>query len=301
VLTVRNEELGTALERLVQTQRQLVMQEKLAALGSLTAGIAHEIKNPLNFVSNFAEVSTRLTDEIVERLQPELGRVSASAKDELGELLGELRVSVVKIREHGMRASGIVSGMALHAGASGGRHEVADLNSVLGQSVTLAAHGLLQHREHGLDVRITTEYDANLGPVEIDVEEISRVFVNLINNARHAVEENGRRLGPGYAPVIAVRTLDCRDRVEVRIRDNGGGVPRHLLDKIFVPFFTTKPPGEGTGLGLSISHDIVTRGHGGELRVDSVEGEFAEFIVALPKPLRNVDRGSHPAADPRAT
>ncbi len=281
-LRERNDDLAQALERLVETQRQLVTQEKLAALGSLTAGIAHEIKNPLNFVSNFAEVSARLTDEIVERLQPELGRFERTAREDLDELLRDLRLTVTKISEHGLRASGIVSGMALHARASSGRREVADLNGVLAQSVTLASHGLLQHREDGLDVRITTDYDPNVGPVAIDVQDITRVFVNLINNARHAVGQNAKRLGPGYAPVINVCTRARGNRVEVRVRDNGVGVPKELLDRIFVPFFTTKPSGEGTGLGLSISHDIVNRGHGGELRVESVEGEFAEFIVALP-------------------
>jgi predicted ATPase/signal transduction histidine kinase/tRNA A-37 threonylcarbamoyl transferase component Bud32 len=291
-LTERNDELGAALERLVETQKQLVTQEKLAALGSLTAGVAHEIKNPLNFVTNFADVSRRLSDEIAERLEPEIAALSRDAREEVGELLSELRLAVGKIREHGMRASGIVNGMAMHARQSGGHRELADLNGVLGQSVTLASHGLLQSRENGVNVRITTEYDSNVGAVEIDVPDMTRVFVNLINNARHAVEQNGKKLGPGYAPTIRVCTRDRGDRVEVRVRDNGVGVPRDLLDKIFVPFFTTKPPGEGTGLGLSISHDIVTRGHKGELRVDSVEGEFAEFIVALPK--------RRPAASPMA-
>jgi histidine kinase len=282
-LTERNDELGAALERLVETQKQLVTQEKLAALGSLTAGIAHEIKNPLNFVANFADVAGRLSGEIAERLEPETASLSRDTREEVEDLLSELRVAVGKIREHGIRASGIVNGMAMHARQSGGRRELADLNGVLGQSVTLATHGLVQSRENGVDVRITTEYDGNVGAVEIDVPDMTRVFVNLINNARHAVEQNGKRLGPGYSPTIRVCTRDRGDRVEVRVRDNGAGVPRDLLDKIFVPFFTTKPPGEGTGLGLSISHDIVTRGHKGELRVDSVEGEFAEFIVAIPK------------------
>jgi signal transduction histidine kinase len=194
--------------------------------------------------------------------------------------LEELQSTTRKIREHGARATAIVNGMAMHARKSGGEREATDLNSLLAQSVMLATRGARGQRR---DVQISTDYDASAGNLYTVAQDLSRVFVNLINNALYAVEQKSIRLGSSFVPLINVRTIDLGDHLQVRVRDNGDGIASGLLSKVFTPFFTTKPSGQGSGLGLSISHDIIVRGHGGDLRAESVEGEYAEFIVTLPR------------------
>lgn len=273
-LKERNDQLAGTLDELMKLQEQLVAQEKLAALGLLTAGIAHEIKNPLNFVINFASESERLLEELASRTS------SLPKDDEARELVADLRLGLLKIGEHGRRASDIVGGMALHARDGRGRRQIVDLNHAVQQSVALSVHGF--RANGGINIAVDAEYDPAIGELELVPEDISRVFLNLISNARQAVEEKQQCSGAGFLPRIKVSTKALGDSIEVHVRDNGVGIPRMIADKIFVPFFTTKPSGQGTGLGLSISRDIA-RAHGGALRVESVDGEFTEVVLALPR------------------
>ena len=290
-LREKNEELASALARVVDVQRQMMSQEKLAELGALAAGIAHEIKNPLNFVTNFAGVARELALEIEEITAQWSVSSERLRQEQLRDYVASFRQAVDKIVEHGARATGIINGMALHARASGGKHELVDLNYVLEQSLVLAAHG---SAKAGFSVPIATSFDPELGPVEVGVQDISRVVVNLIGNAFYSVEQKRRR-SASFTPTIRLSSHDRGDTAEIRVRDNGMGVAASVKDRLFLPFVTTKP-GEGTGLGLSISHDIVVRGHQGMMRVESVEGEYAEFIVVLPK--RQLALGAGDAAAP---
>jgi predicted ATPase/signal transduction histidine kinase len=277
-LQERNEELAHAVQRLVQLQGQLVSSEKLAALGSLTAGIAHEIKNPLNFVVNLAKDSSSLLDDLVEIV----ARIPSPEQlaSEVAKPAAELRAAVNMIAHYGTRASDIVSSMALHARDGGGRRERTFVNRVLAQSVTLAGQAFRAAGE--FDLSIATDFDARVGQLDMVVEDMSRVFLNLITNARHALVEKRRRIGDRFTPQILVMTRDTGDSVQITVRDNGIGMSVDLISKIFEPFFTTKASGQGTGLGLSISRDIV-RAHGGEIRVESVENEFTEFTLVIGK------------------
>jgi len=278
----KTEELERALAQLRTTQDQLVMHEKLASLGTLTAGIAHEIKNPLNFVTNFAQVAVDLVSDLREQLETDKERPDRAKPEEIAELLDSLQECAEKIDEHGKRADGIVRGMLMHSRGRTGERQECDLNALVAQSVNLAYHSL-----RGLDptfnVTLETAYDPALGPVTVIPQDLSRVFLNIIHNACFAAFEARTSRPPNFAPTVRVQTRDLGHRVEVRIRDNGQGIPESIRAKIFNPFFTTKPTGVGTGLGLSISYDIVVQGHQGEIRVESAEGEFAEFIVILPK------------------
>jgi signal transduction histidine kinase len=272
----KNQELEHALARVLEVQQQLVTQEKLAALGALTAGIAHEIRNPLNFVTNFAGVALESARELGSRLSsPGGARREAS---ELREQLDVLERSIQKVAEHGARATAIVQGMALHAGRGTGQVDETDLNAVVARSVALATHG----PAHGAAVTIEADYEQGLAPVQIVVADISRVLVNVLNNARDALAQKRRRAGESFVPAISIKTRNRGESVEVRIRDNGIGISPAVREKMFLPFFTTKSSGEGTGLGLSISHDIV-RAHGGRIDVETAEGEFAEVVVTLPR------------------
>lgn len=278
----KNAALEETLARLEQTQEQLIVQEKLASLGALTAGIAHEIKNPLNFVNNFAELSVELADELEQGLAAERDKLAAAAAEDLDAIVADLRTNVAKIREHGKRADRIVAGMLEHSRGSSGERRPVDLNALLDEDVALAYHGM-RARDASFNAAIDKQYDPALPAVAAVAEDLGRVFLNIAGNAFWAVREKARTAGPGYAPAVVVRTADLGDRVEIRIRDNGPGMPAEVREKVFNPFFTTKPAGEGTGLGLSISYDVVVRQHGGELRVESEEGEWTEFIVTLRK------------------
>ncbi|ADO69077.1 trifunctional serine/threonine-protein kinase/ATP-binding protein/sensor histidine kinase [Stigmatella aurantiaca] len=278
-LRSKNEELGRAMRHLRDTQKQLVAQEKLASLGTLTAGIAHELKNPLNFINNFAELSLEFTQDLASALAspptPEL-------REEQERMLENLEQNVSKIRDHGHRANQIINGMLMHSRELSGRRAAAPLNTVLAESVD---HGYLGFcaKTPGFEVDIQADYDPEVDDVDMVVPELSRVFINAVDNACYALRKKKNALGGGFSPQLAVRTRSRGDLVEVRLRDNGTGIPQDLLGKVFSPFFTTKPAGEGTGLGLSLSHDIVVGGHQGHIRLESMEGEFAELIIELPK------------------
>jgi signal transduction histidine kinase len=246
-------------------RNELVVREKLSSLGALTAGVAHELKNPLNFVLNFAELSAELASELRAKLD----------RPDLAEMAADLEQNVLKIKEHGARADSVIRSMLLHSRGSGGEHRPTDINRMVAEYVNLAYHGM-RAENPTLQVRIEADYDPEVGSVDAVPQDISRVFLNLATNAFYAMRDR-----PGAT--LRVSTRDLGDRVEVRLRDNGPGIAHEIQARIFDPFFTTKPAGEGTGLGLSLSHDIVTAEHKGEIRVESEPGEGAEFIVTLPR------------------
>ncbi len=276
----RESELRAAHDQLKAAQANLVQAEKMASLGQLTAGIAHEIKNPLNFVNNFAELSRELLDELHDAI------ASASVADsagEIDELIATLNGNLAKIAEHGRRADGIVKSMLLHSRGDSGERRQTDLNALIEEALNLAYHGA-RAQDQGFNVTIERVFDPGLGPVGVVPQDITRVFLNLFSNAFYAVNKRRREGGdPAFAPKLEVATRDRGDGVEVRVHDNGTGMPPEVRDKAFTPFFTTKPTGEGTGLGLSISYDIVVQEHGGAIAVDSRPGEFTEFTLRLPR------------------
>jgi signal transduction histidine kinase len=280
LLTHQNESLAESIDHLQTTQTQLVQQEKLASLGALTAGIAHEIQNPLNFVDNFSEVSIELLAELRENLGHET--LSESGKQAVTHLLDDLTQSQQKVNEHADRASRIVKSMLQHSRASSGERQPTDLNALCDEYLRLAYHGLrAKHKD--FTANLLTDFNLRLGMVPVVAEDLGRVLLNLFNNAFYAVQKQAAQLAGGaYKPAVSVSTQRLVNGVIIRVRDNGTGIPADIQDQIFHPFFTTKPPGEGTGLGLSLSHDIVARGHGGTLTVASVEGEYTEFTVWLP-------------------
>ncbi len=264
-----------AYRTLKSTQDKLVTQEKLASLGALTAGIAHEIKNPLNFVNNFSDISRELLDEMQIELQKD-------NKEEVISIVEDLKQNLEKINQHGKRADSIVKGMLLHSRGRAGEKILTDINDLLDQYVALAYHGLrAQNKE--FNIKIEKNYDETLEKINVVPQDISRVFLNIINNACYAANDKKKHIGDGFAPVLEVSTKNCGNIVEIHIRDNGKGIPESIRKDLFNPFFTTKPTGEGTGLGLSLSYDIVVKQHTGEIKFESEEGEYTEFIVILPK------------------
>jgi signal transduction histidine kinase len=271
----KTEELERTLQRLRETQDQLIIHERLASLGAVSAGIAHEIKNPLNFVTNFSEVAMDLTVEIREELQQdEVARIA--------DLLDGLDQSVSKIREHGNRADSIVRAMLLHSRAQSSERQKTDINALLSSDANLAYHGL-RAQDSTFNCTLRNDFDPSLEQVSVIPEHLGRVFLNLINNACYAVHQKSKISDSSYAPTVSLSTRNLAGHVEIRIRDNGNGIPKEVASRIFDPFFTTKPAGVGTGLGLSISYDIVSHELQGELKVETMEGEFAEFIIKLPK------------------
>ena len=277
---VKARELEQAYHELQRTQAQLIQAEKMASLGQLTAGIAHEIKNPLNFVNNFARASVELVDELREELAGpglDAGAEGGAVKD----LLGDLTMMATKIAHHGERADRIVNSMLQHSRGSGETFHEIDVNVFVEEYVNLAFHGMrAQHSE--FNVEIAREYDERAGTAEVVPQELGRVLINLLNNAFYAVHEQKSRLDGPYAPRVGVRTHRCSAGVEIRIEDNGSGIPEAVRQRIFEPFFTTKPTGEGTGLGLSLSYDIVTQMHGGRLHLETEEGTGTTFVITLP-------------------
>jgi signal transduction histidine kinase len=277
----RTRELAKSLEELRTAQDRLVQTEKLASLGQLTAGIAHEIKNPLNFVNNFSGLSVELIDELHEAL---IG-VKADAKTlaDIAELTGTLRGNLDKIAQHGKRADAIVKNMLLHSREGSGEHRPVDINALVEESLTLAYHGARAEKQ-SFNIAIERSFDPAAGEADLFPQEITRVLLNLISNGFYAANKRSGQAGNGdFEPTLAAATKNLGDRVEIRIRDNGTGIPPEVKDKMFNPFFTTKPAGEGTGLGLSISHDIVVKQHSGAIEVDTAPGEFTEFRIILPR------------------
>ncbi len=281
-LQAKNDELEIALRQLHEAQEQLVAKERLASLGALTAGIAHEIKNPLNFVINFAQLSADLVDELAQELDGHAERLDAAARASLDDLVADLKQNAQKVHEHGQRADSIVRTMLLHSRGETAQRRPTELNELLVQYTNLAYHGL-RSQDPTLNLAIQTDLDAGVGEVDVTPEHLSRVILNLVNNACYAVHEKKKRVGAAFAPAIRVSSRDRGDHVEIRVWDNGDGIPEVIRARIFDPFFTTKPPGAGTGLGLSLSHDIVVGEHRGEMRAESREGEWTEFIVTIPK------------------
>jgi signal transduction histidine kinase len=274
-LSHQKEELQSTLEHLKATQTQLIQSEKMASLGELTAGIAHEIQNPLNFVNNFSEVS----QELVEELRQEHNKPEPDTDLE-ADLLNDLNQNLEKIHHHGKRADSIVKGMLQHSRASSGEKQLTDLNALAGEYLRLSYHGL-RAKDKDFNASLVTDFDSSIGKVAVVPQELGRVLLNLFNNAFYATEQKKAQLNGQYQPQVIVSTKATKDRVEIRVRDNGTGIPESIKSKIFQPFFTTKPTGEGTGLGLSLSYDIITKGHGGELKVNTKEGEYTELIIII--------------------
>jgi two-component system, NtrC family, sensor kinase len=272
----------TALRELQKTQASLVHAQKMAALGQLTAGIAHEIKNPLNFVNNFAGLSVELLEELKEAVGEAIGTLGTGKRSEIFETIGMLTGNLEKIAEHGRRADGIVRGMLQHSRGSSGDWQATDLNALVEESLNLAYHGA---RAQDQDFKVTWELDLdrNLAPIEVVSQDVSRVLLNLISNGFYGVTKRGREGDRAFRPALKIATRELAEGIEIRVRDNGVGIPLEHRDKLFQPFFTTKPTGEGTGLGLSISYEIVTQQHGGTITVDSQVGDFTEFTVWLPR------------------
>lgn len=273
-VTQRTAELSNSLENLRQAQRQLIQSEKMASLGELTAGIAHEIQNPLNFVNNFSEVNTELLDDANKTL-------AGGNIPEVKEILNDIASNMEKITFHGKRADAIVKGMLLHSRANSGQKIPTDINALTDEYLRLSYHGL-RARDKSFNARYTMDFDEKTGQVMLVQQDIGRVLLNLFNNAFYSVTEKKRLLPSGFEPTVTVSTKRKNDWIEIRIRDNGQGISQKVIDKIYQPFFTTKPAGQGTGLGLSLSYDIITKEHGGKIDVITKENEFTEFIVELP-------------------
>lgn len=266
--------LKKSMEELKATQAQLVHAEKMASLGELTAGIAHEIQNPLNFVKNFSEVNAELIEELKEEItNGEMEEVKAIA-DDIAENEG-------KIIHHGKRADAIVKGMLQHSRTSTNEKELTDINALAEEYLKLAYHGL-KAKDNRFNADFKTELDESLPNIDVVPQDIGRVLLNLINNAFFAVYEKSKENIDGYRPEVVITTKKTDNKIEIRVKDNGNGIPEEIKEKIFQPFFTTKPTGEGTGLGLSLSYDIITKGHGGEIKLKTKEGEGTEFTIHLP-------------------
>jgi signal transduction histidine kinase/HAMP domain-containing protein len=278
----REQELRQAHEQLKSAQANLIHSEKMASLGQLTAGIAHEIKNPLNFVNNFATLSIELLDELRETAAPALATLDDDKRAEVEETSAMLTGNLEKIAEHGRRADGIVRSMLLHSRGGSGDRQVVDLNALVDEALTLAYHGA-RAKDQSFNIAMERDFAPDLAPIEIVPQDITRVFLNLIGNGFYAANKRKHEAGDDFKPTLSVATRDLGSAVEVLIRDNGTGIPPEARDRLFQPFFTTKPTGEGTGLGLSISYDIVTQQHGGTISVDSKLGEYSEFTVRLPR------------------
>jgi signal transduction histidine kinase len=285
-------QIEKTLTDLKQTQTQLIQSEKMASLGELTAGIAHEIQNPLNFVNNFSEVSTELIDEMKEEL--------AVGNQQLAiEIANDLKQNLEKINHHGKRADGIVKSMLQHSRAGSGKKELTDINALCDEYLRLSYHGL-RAKDKSFNAKFEIQCDPELPKLNVLPQDVGRVVLNLINNAFYAVSErqkvesetlteSGKSKAESlkssvdkYEPAVTVTTKYLGDKVEIRVKDNGTGIPAKVKEKIFQPFFTTKPTGQGTGLGLSLSYDIITKGHGGEIKMETEEGKGTEFIIQLP-------------------
>ncbi len=279
-ITKQKDELMHAFTELKATQSQLIQSEKMASLGELTAGIAHEIQNPLNFVNNFSEVSSELLDEMIEEIDK--GDV-----EEVKAIAGDVKQNLQKINHHGKRADGIVKGMLQHSRTSSGIKELTDINALTDEYLRLAYHGL-RAKDKSFNADFKTEFDESLSKIEVVPQDFGRVLLNLINNAFYAVNDKKKTAGEDYQPKVLVKTKKTGNRLEISIADNGNGIPDSVVSKIFQPFFTTKPTGQGTGLGLSLSYDII-KAHGGELKVETKENEGllageagSEFRITLP-------------------
>jgi signal transduction histidine kinase len=287
------EEIEAAFRELKATQANLIHAEKMASLGQLTAGIAHEIKNPLNFVNNFSEISVELLEELQTAIGPAVAVLTAGQRAEAQEVISTLSSNLERITQHGKRADDIVKSMLAHSRGTSGERQSVDINVLVEEALNLSYHGA-RAQDQSFNITLERDFDPNIAPIEVVAQDLSRVFVNLFNNGFYAATKGG---GPGTTvrqlrPVLKVTTRERVGDVEIKVRDNGSGIPPELRDKLFQPFFTTKPTGEGTGLGLSISYDIIVQEHGGTIAVDSRVGEFTEFTVRLPRTRRATAAGT---------
>ena len=277
----RTKELAASLDELRAAQDRLVQTQKLASLGQLTAGIAHEIKNPLNFVNNFSALSAELIDELDDVLKP--AALDSKTREETSELTHMLKGNLEKVVQHGKRADSIVKNMLLHYREGSGERRPVNLNALVDESLNLAYHGARAENQE-FKIRLERSFDPATGEVDLFPQEMTRALLNLISNGFYAATKRKAKIGfDDYEPTLSVATKNLGDSVEITIRDNGGGIPPEVREKMFNPFFTTKPPGEGTGLGLSLSYDIVVKQHAGLIEVDTQPGEFTEFKVILPR------------------
>jgi len=276
------EDLQSTLNNLKATQDQLIQSEKLASLGQLTAGIAHEIQNPLNFVNNFSSLSADLADELKEFIDEIREKLTKEKYTDIEEVIQMIKSNVQKINEHGKRAESIVKGMLQHSRGRSGEMESIEINNMVAEFVNLAYHGM-RAKDKSFNTSLKTDLDPNVGKALIIPQDLSRVILNIVNNSCYAVDEKAKKGIPGFSPEVVTSTKKVGDKIEIRIKDNGTGIPPHIVEKIFNPFFTTKPTGKGTGLGLSMSYDIVTQIHKGKLEVKSQEGEYTEFIITIPE------------------
>ncbi|MBK6732211.1 MAG: GHKL domain-containing protein [Bacteroidetes bacterium] len=271
-IEVQKKNVEITLSELKSAQSQLIQSEKMASLGELTAGIAHEIQNPLNFVNNFSEVNSELIDELKTEL-------AIGNKQQAIELADDIKANEEKINHHGKRADAIVKGMLQHSRSSTGKKELTDINALCDEYLRLSYHGL-RAKDKTFNATMKTDFDQTLEKINIIPQDIGRVILNALTNAFYAVSEKKKQLGDGYEPTVLINTRKVNKHIEIHVNDNGNGIPQKVLDKIFQPFFTTKPTGQGTGLGLSLSYDIV-KAHGGELKVETKEGEGSTFIISI--------------------
>jgi signal transduction histidine kinase len=285
-LRQRTDDLSTSLDDLRTAQDRLVQTEKLASLGQLTAGIAHEIKNPLNFVNNFSAVTVELIDELREVMRDI--QINEKKRTEIKELVDMMQGNLDKVVQHGKRADSIVKNMLLHSRQGSGEHRLVDINALVDESLNLAYHGARAEKQ-GFNITLERSFDPPAGEVDLFPQDITRVLLNLISNGFYAATRRSVETDGGdYEPTLSAATKDLGDRVEIRIRDNGTGISPDVKDKMFNPFFTTKPAGEGTGLGLSISHDIIVKQHAGSIEVETEPGKFTEFRIILPRRAASV-------------
>ncbi|MDB5062278.1 MAG: histidine kinase [Mucilaginibacter sp.] len=272
-LLIQKNELQKSLRELNMAQLQLIQREKMASLGELTAGIAHEIQNPLNFVNNFSDLSIELIDELRKELKD-------SGKEDVVAIIDNITENIERIHHHGKRADSIVKGMLEHSKVTSGQKELTDINKLADESLRLS-YSSLRAKDTSFAAVFETFFDDNITEISLVPQDIARVFLNLFNNAFYSVSEKRKRSGENFKPKVSVTTKRGNDKIEIVIHDNGTGIPQKIVHKIFQPFFTTKPTGQGTGLGLSLSYDII-KAHGGEIKVESVPEESTEFIIKLP-------------------
>jgi two-component system NtrC family sensor kinase len=277
-IEAQRDNLEIAFQQLKTAQTQLIQSEKMASLGELTAGIAHEIQNPLNFVNNFSEVSIELLDELKEEAK-------AGNSEDVMAIADDLSQNLQKINDHGKRADSIVKGMLQHSQSSSGKMEPTDINALANEYLRLSYHGL-RAKDKTFNAEMTTRFDAKLPKINVIPQDIGRVMLNIFNNAFYAVNQQQKTANADYKPEVTVTTTADNGQIIIKVKDNGIGIPNAIKDKIMQPFFTTKPTGEGTGLGLSLTYDMVVKGHGGSIELDSRPGEFTEFIIRLPLTIR---------------
>jgi adenylate cyclase len=280
-LRQKNHKLKQTLEQLKAAQKQIVAQEKLAYLGSLTAGIAHEIRNPLNFINNFAKISSELTEELSEELQELSEDLDSESLEYIDDILSDLKNSVTDIESNGKRIETIVQSMMMHTPTQKGHRQLTNINNLLSESIELAYNSHLA-KENRYQITLETDYDQSIGEIDMIPQDMARAFVNILKNACDAVNDQKKALGEQFQPIISVKTLNQEKSVKIYIRDNGIGIPEKNIEEIFNPFFTTKPPGEGTGLGLSLSYDTIVGEHQGDIQVQTLD-KSTEFMIVLPK------------------